>query len=185
MTAVGRIYGEALYDLAAEEQLSGTILEEISALAEILGEEPDFLRLLDTPNLGKDQRLKLLDDCLKGKLHPYVLNFLKLLSQRGHIHCVTDCCKVYRQRYDEDNGILPVRAVTAVKLSQKQQKKLTEKLETLTGRTVRLTNRVEPEVLGGVRLEYGGKYLDGTVSHRLDAVRKMLKTDGKAGLSWN
>ena len=56
-----------------------------------------------------------------------------------------------------------------------QTRKLTEKLVTITGKTVLLTNRIEPGILGGIRLDYDGTRVDGTVSHRLEAVRSMLK----------
>ena len=70
---------------------------------------------------------------------------------------------------------LPVTAVTAVALSEEQAARLKEKLEKLTEKTVELTNRMDPDVLGGVRLDYDGKRLDDTVAHRLDTVRGLLK----------
>ena len=51
----------------------------------------------------------------------------------------------------------------------------TKKLEQLTGKTIDLSCRVDPAVMGGVRLDYDGKRVDGTVRSRLDAVDKMLK----------
>ena len=73
-----------------------------------------------------------------------------------------------------DIGILPVRAVTAVALTESQAQKLTEKLQKLTGKTVELENFVDPSVLGGVRLDYDGKRVDGTVKNRLDSIRELL-----------
>ena len=66
----------------------------------------------------------------------------------------SDCCKVYRDQYNEDNGILPVVAVTAVPLNEGQVVRLTEKLSRVTGKTIALANRVDPSCLGGVRLEF-------------------------------
>ena len=175
MTQVGSVYGEALYDLAKAENLSGLILEEITVLAESFGAEPGFLRLLDAPNLSKDERCKILDESFAGKVHEYVLNFLKILTEKGYARHFADCCEAYLDHYNRDNGILPVRAVTAAALTAGQSQKLTAKLSAITGKTISLTNRVDPGVLGGVRLDYDGKSLDDTVSHRLDAVRSLLK----------
>ena len=44
-----------------------------------------------------------------------------------------------------------------------------------TGKTVELVCRVDPAVLGGVRLDYDGKRVDGTVANRLDTIRTMRK----------
>ena len=175
MTQVGSVYGEALYSLAAEENLSSQILEEISVLNQSFRAEPDFIRLLCVPNLSVQERCGILDDSFRGKVHPYVLNFLKILTEKGYMRHFSDCCKAYEESYNRDNGILPVTAITAVSLNPAQAEKLTAKLCQITGKQVKLHNRVDPEVLGGVRLNYDGKQLDDTVSHRLDAVRSLLK----------
>ena len=60
-------------------------------------------------------------------------------------------------------------------LTKEQAEKLSAKLGQLTGKKIDLTNRVDPGILGGVRLDYDGKRLDDTVSHRLESVRAMLK----------
>ena len=176
MTQVGSVYGEALYTLALEEGLSASIGEELSALEQAFRAEPDFIRLLGTPNLSVQERCNILDDSFRGKVQPYVLNFLKILTEKGYMRHFFDCCKAFEESYNLDNGILPVTAITAVSLNPAQAEKLTEKLCQITGKQVKLHNRVDPNVLGGVRLDYDGKRLDDTVSHRLDAVRGLLKS---------
>ena len=175
MTQVGSVYGEALYTLALEENLSNVILEELSVLEQSFRAEPDFIRLLSSPNLSVQERCNILDDSFRGNVQPYVLNFLKILTEKGYMRHFLDCCKAYEESYNRDNGILPVTAITAVSLNPAQAQKLTEKLCQITGKQVKLHNRVDPQVLGGVRLDYDGKQLDDTVSHRLDAVRNLLK----------
>ena len=175
MTGVGNVYGEALYLLAKEEDRSKTILEELKALDESFSQEPDFLRLLSSPNLPKAERCQILDDSFRGKIDPYLLNFMKILTEKGYIRHFSDCRKGYTLRYNQDNGILSVTAVTAVALSAEQADKLTGKLENITGKTIELVNRVDPGIYGGVRLDYDGQRLDDTVAHRLENIRNLLK----------
>jgi F-type H+-transporting ATPase subunit delta len=175
MTGVGNVYGEALYLLAKEEDRSKTILEELKALDESFSQEPDFLRLLSSPNLPKAERCQILDDSFRGKIDPYLLNFMKILTEKGYIRHFSDCRKGYTLHYNQDNGILSVTAVTAVALSAEQADKLTGKLENITGKTIELVNRVDPGIYGGVRLDYDGQRLDDTVAHRLENIRNLLK----------
>ena len=174
MTQVGTVYGEALYDLAKAEGLSDTIWQELSTLSQCFDREPDFLRLLAAPNLSKEERCGILDSSFRGKVHPYVLNFLKILTEKGYARHFPECCAAYREHYHLDNGILSVDAITAVPLTQEQSARLTGKLKQITGKNIELRNRVEPGVLGGIRLDYDGKRLDDTVSHRLEAIRALL-----------
>lgn len=175
MTEVGSVYGEALYSLAQSEGLSKAILEELTVLNDSFSQEPAYLQLLASPNLSKEERCGILDDSFRGKCHPYVLNFLKILTEKGYTRHFTQCFYAYREHFHVDNGILPVTAVTAVALQPEQAAKLTEKLSSLTGKTVELHNRVDSAVIGGVRLDYNGLRVDGTVEQRLESVRKLLK----------
>lgn len=175
MTEAGSVYGLALYDLAKSEGLTEQILKELDVLRQSFDEEPAFLKLLSTPTLTKQERCDILDNSFRGKLQPYLLNFLKILTEKGYIRYFSQCCDAYRDQYNRDHGILPVTAVTAVPMTEAQQNRLTAKLEALTGKTVELHSRIDPSCLGGVRLDYDGKRLDDTVAHRLDAVRTLLK----------
>lgn len=175
MTEVGSAYGEALYDLAQSENLSDLILDQLRALDESFRQESDFLRLLQSPNLSKQERCGIIDASFNGKIHNYVLNFLKILTEKNYSRHFSDCVAAYRQHYNWDNNILPVTAVTAVPLTKEQSEKLKLKLSTLIGKKIELTNRIDPDILGGVRLDYNGKRLEDTVSHRLESLRAMLK----------
>ena len=175
MTEVGSVYGQALYDLALEEALTKPVLDELEVLLLGFEAEPDFVRLLSTPTLTKQERCQILDQSFRGKVQPYVLNFLKILTEKGYMRHFSDCCTAYREQYYKDNDILLVKAVTAVPMTKEQLVKLTRKLGTITGKQIELRNQTDPEVLGGMRLDYDGKRLDDTVSHRLEAVRAMLK----------
>ena len=175
MTQAANTYAQALYDLAKDEGLGKTVLAELSVLKDVFADTPQYSKLLSTPDIPKQERCGILDDAFRGKVHPYVLNFLKILTEKGYMRHFFDCCKAYEEIYNRDNGILPVTAITAVSLTPAQVEKLTAKLCQLCGKQVKLLSKVDPDVLGGVRLVYDGKQLDDTVSHRLDAVRNLLK----------
>lgn len=175
MTRVGSVYAQALYDLARDEGLDDGILKELKVLREAFGQSPDFLRLLSTPNLSKDERCRIVDDSFRGRVQPYVLNFLKILTEKGYVHHFVDCCDAYREMYNGDHGILPVKVVTAVPLTEDQSDRLSAKLGTITGKNIELEKVIDPKCIGGVRLDYDGKRMDDTVQHRLDAVRSLLK----------
>ena len=177
MTEVGTVYGESLYELAKDEGLAQQIGDQLNVLQQCFRQEPDFVRLLSSPNLTKTERCQILDDSFRDKVHPYLLNFLKILTEKNYVRHFCDCGDAFAERFRQDNGIVRVTAVTAVALSTVQADKLTEKLSRITGKKIELCNRVDPSCLGGVRLDYDGQRLDDTVSHRLDAIRDLLKAD--------
>ncbi len=175
MSSVGADYAGALYGLAKDEGLSQTIYEQIQVLLAAFEQEPAFLRLLGGAGLSGQERCQVLNDSFQGKVHPYVLNLMRIMAGKGDAHQLCDCCRAYICQYKQDHGALQVWAVTAIPLEPPLKKKMIQKLEKLTGRKVELTNRVDPKCLGGVRLEYEGRQIDGTVKTYLDLVAALLK----------
>lgn len=174
MTETAKMYGGSLYDLAAEEGLETRILGELDEVVKLLKENPDYLRLLSTPSIPKKERCGLLDEALRDQVHLYVLNFLKILCEKGTLRELSGCARAYRIRYNEAHGILEATATSAVPLTAEQTESLHAKLETLTGKTIDLKTKVDAKVLGGIRLDIEGTELDGTVQNRLAALRKNI-----------
>jgi len=174
MTHIAKNYADALYELARDEGLDEQLFGQLREIKELLEGNPDYVRLLSAPNLPKSERLSALDEAFSGRVHPYLLSFLKLLCERGHIRELKDCAVQYRRRRNADRGILDAVAITAVPLRDELREKLRVRLQALTGKQVDLQYRIDPGVLGGIRLEYDGKALDGTVRSRLSGIEKTL-----------
>ena len=174
MTEIARMYGGSLYDLAAEEGLETRILDELDEAAKLIRDDPEYLRLLSTPSIPKKERCALLDEAFRGQVHLYVLNFLKILCENGTLRELPGCARAYRIRYNEAHGILEATATSAIALTKEQTAALHQKLEALTGKTIDLQTKVDPAVLGGIRLDIDGTELDGTVQNRLAALRRNI-----------
>lgn len=175
MTELGREYGDGLYALCAEENLTDEVLMQLAMLREQFRLEKDFIRLLSNTALPKQERTQILDKALRGQVHPYVLNFLKILCERGALGDFESCEQAYRQRYNRENGVAEATVTTGAALSAPERDKLLARLNQLTGRKVHLTEKVDASLLGGVLLEVDGKRYDNTLRHRLAEIRQALK----------
>ena len=89
MTHIAREYAQALYGLARDEGQSRDILDQMEIIQDVLEKEPDFLRLLSVPTLSRKEKTDVLDKVFSNKLNTYLLNFLKILSEKGYAkHCL-------------------------------------------------------------------------------------------------
>ena len=174
MTEIARMYGGSLYDLAAEEGLETRILDELDGAAKLIRDDPEYLRLLSTPSIPKKERCALLDEAFRGQVHLYVLNFLKILCEKGTLRELPGCARAYRIRYNAAHGILEATAITAIAMTAAQTEQLRQKLETITGKKIDLATKIDPSVLGGIRLDIEGTELDGTVQNRLATLRRNI-----------
>lgn len=174
MTATARVYGESLYELAREEKKEYKLLKEIQSVRDILQSEPEYSRLLSNPALTKDERKTAVHEAFSGRIDEYLLNFLKILTENGTLSQLPKMSERFEELYNEDKGILPVHCVSAVALTTDERKRLVSALEKRTRKTVVLSEKVDPSVLGGIRLTYGGRLFDGSVKGRLEEIEKQL-----------
>ncbi len=174
MTTDAGLYGQSLYDLAAQEHLTEELLKELSQVESILKENPEYITLLSEPSIPKKERIGLVDKAFGDAVHPYLLNFMKILLENGLLRGFSSCCSIFRSNYNKDNGIAQAVVTGAVELTAEEAEKLKEKLEQISGRKIDLIRKVDPAVLGGIRVELEGKLYDGTVSGRLGDLRRKV-----------
>ena len=167
-------YGRALFLLAKEEGAIDDIKRDVQTAAKVLKDNPKYVKLLDTPALSKEERLSLADNAF-GTLHPTLKNLLKILTERRLVYSFRDICETYLDMYNEEMGIEEVEAVTAIPMSEAQIENMRAKLEAQTGKKIIITNTVDPTILGGVKIRYSGKQVDGSVKTRLDAFADSIK----------
>jgi F-type H+-transporting ATPase subunit delta len=174
MTETARKYGGSFYELAAEENQSDEELSELSEIQKVFKENPEYLRLLAEPSISKQEREKILEEAFGGRVWPYLLNFLKLLCDKGYITEFRGCVKEYRKRYNQDHGIVEATVTSAMELSERQKQALLQKLEKISGKKVDMTCYVNPALIGGIRLDMEGKRYDGSASERLESLRSII-----------
>ena len=167
-------YGKALFMLSEENGSTERVLSDVQTVSSILRENPEYVKLLDTPAIIKAEKLSLIDTAFSC-VDETVRSLLKILCERRMSVMFSDIEKTFCAYYDRSRGIEHVEAVTAVAMSERQLAAMREKLAALTGKTIVITNTISPEILGGVKLRYDGKQLDDSVKTRLEKFEVGLK----------
>ena len=167
-------YSEALFSLSEEMGISDEVLADLNVTAEILKGYPEYVKLLDTPAVSVPEKLSLIDEAF-ATVTTTVKNVLKILAEKHSVHVFFDVAKEFSARYNEARGICTAEIISAVELTDAQTQKLKEKLENMTGKTIVIKNTIDKNTLGGIKLRYLGKELDGTLRARLSAIEKSLK----------
>ena len=177
MTEFGKEYGDGLYALCAEEKITDAVLSQLAELKTLFRQNPDFIRLLSNMSLPKGERVQVADQALQGQVHPFLLNFIKLLVERGAMYEFDSCESAFREAYQADHRISEAQVTTAKPLTDAQRRQLIEKLRGMTGREIQLHEHTDPSVLGGVLLEMDGRRYDNTICRRLGDIRQAIKED--------
>ena len=175
MTETAKIYGGSLYDLAAEENRTEEIYEQMKEIQDLFRENPDYLRLLGEPSIPRKERLGLIETAFGSQAERYLVNFIKLLCEKNLLGEYSMCCEEFTHRYYADHGIAEAIVTTAAALREEQKTSLQKKLEAISGKHVILKEKTDASVIGGIRVELEGKLLDGTVQGRLSGISRRLQ----------
>lgn len=175
MTATARLYGGSLYELAAEEGLTDVLMQQAEEVRTLFQENPDYVKLLMEPSIPKKERTDLIETAFGAEAERYLVNFLKLLCEKGIIGEYSGCCQEFVRRYNADHNIAEAVVTSAVALSEEQMKALQDKLEKISGKRIHLIQVRDASVIGGLRVELEGKQLDGTVQGRMSGLSRKMK----------
>src|SRR2546421_7401909 len=175
MPVAHRVYARALYDAAKDENRIDAVREELGDFVEAQRQVPELRELLRNPQL--DQRLKAsaLEELLGGD-EPLVRNFLLLLAEKNRAGEIDEIAREFDRLVAEAEGILDVELTTAVELSDEETRDVITQIEKASGRKVEATQRVDPDLIGGIVLQAGSLRLDASVRGRLDRLRQELTT---------
>jgi F-type H+-transporting ATPase subunit delta len=173
MTAANE-YGRALFLITEEDGISDKVLSDVKLAEKIFCDNPEYVRLLNSPAVSKAERVSLADGAMGG-LNESLLNLIKILTEKRQVHLFGKAAEEYYRLYDESRGILRVEAITAIPLTKKQSDAIVARLSASLGKTVIVSNTVDASCLGGMKLRYSGIQLDGTVKTRLDKFEEALK----------
>lgn len=169
-----REYGRALFLLTEELGTTERVREEARAVSDLFLANPDYERMLDTPALSPDERIALIDGAL-ADFDENLLNLVKILIERRMAYAVVRTLRMYEEEYMESRGIIRAEVISAIPLNDSQKKRIEEKLGKITGKQVIIDNKVDPSLLGGIKLRYMGIQRDGSIKTRLDDFAASLK----------
>jgi F-type H+-transporting ATPase subunit delta len=174
MSDAAKEYGGALFSLALDEGIDSRILSELRVIRSLFSENPGYIRLLSSPNIPKEERLSCLHELLSERVHPYILNFLKIITERNHVRSVFGCLDEFEDLYYETHGIIRAKAESAVPMTDDQRERLAARVASMTGKQVELDCTVNPALLGGVRLTVNNRLYEGSVKAKLREIGDRL-----------
>ena len=169
-----KTYGESFHSLAKEQGIAKEILSELRYVSALFREHPDYVNILDSPQIARSELMEILNEDFFGKVNRYTLNFLKLLCEKHMVHCIDECFKEYEKQYNKYNNIRIVSVTTAKPVSEELVEKLAKRLEEKTGGKIVLKRKIYESCIGGIIIETDGMKIDSSVKTELENIKQSL-----------
>lgn len=171
--ASARRYAQAVFEIASESGELERWLDDLTQLADSITSD-EFRQTLSAPRISMSQKEALIRESLGSSVGPLALNLMSLLASRGLVDMLPGIADVFQDMLDAHQGVERAEVVSAVALTDEQRQQVAEMLNDLSGNDVRLTARVDPEILGGLVIRVGDKVMDGSARARLQNMRREL-----------
>lgn len=167
-------YATALYGLI-DQSKSEAYLGVLQGFCSLLEDNEPVKAALCSYSISKEEKERLLDICLKGNELPHVLEFLKVVSSHHRINRINRIVEAFASLVNEQLGVKEGMVYSASPLSRAQVEELEAAFTKRLGSKVKLRNKVDENLLGGVKVALEGKVYDGTLRSRLLELQKNLK----------
>jgi F-type H+-transporting ATPase subunit delta len=170
--AAARRYARAVFELAEQEGQVDEWGRRLASIRELLS-DPEVDAVLTNPTIPNDQRMALVSEA-PHVLEPESTNLAKLLIESNRVHDVAGIEAEFQRLADEAAGRLRAIVTTAVELTSNDRDRVEEELSKRLGKEIRMQVVVDPRILGGLKLQYGDRLVDASVSTRLQQLRRRL-----------
>ena len=173
---VGDRYAQALFELADGQGRLPQVEGDLKSLEEARRENADFRRLVASPAYAAEDKGRALAAVAKaGGADPLTSKFLGLLARNGRASALPAVAKSFAALAAAKRGAVAAEVTTAVPLTDAQATGLKSSLRQALGKDPELTIRVDPAILGGLRVRVGSRLYDASLKGRLDQLKSALK----------
>lgn len=173
--SIAKTYGEALFDLALEENNIDALTEEVEAVHDIFAQNEELIKLLNHPKISREEKVSVIEKVFKGRISDTIVGFLIIIVDKGRYNEINGIFVYYLDKVKEYRNIGVAYITSAITLNQDQKDKILQKLLQTTKYTqFELHFTVDKSILGGLIIRIGDRVVDSSIKNQLKNMTKAL-----------
>ena len=173
---VGGRYAQALFDLAKDQKLVAQVEADLKSLKAAIADSRDLRILLESPAFSAADKGKgLAAIANKAGFNATTKKFLGLLTSNGRASALPAAISGYEKLAADARGEVHAQVTTALPLTAAQAKGVAQALRQALGRDPQIETRVDPAILGGIKVRVGSRLFDASLRSKLDSLKFALK----------
>lgn len=173
--AVEKNYSLALFDAVREENEDLELArDQLDSVWEIVKDCDGFEKLMDSPTVSEEEKLAVIKEAFGGKLSRCLYNFLCVVTEGKRWNYFDKMRKAFTNLCNEELGIAEITVTTPYPLSPEQREKIIKKMSEIIGKQIKMSEKTDKSLVGGVVVDYGDTRMDGSVKTRLENLKGNL-----------
>ncbi|HUF46712.1 MAG TPA: ATP synthase F1 subunit delta [Vicinamibacterales bacterium] len=176
--ALARRYAAALFDVVQRTGKADEAVRDLLALRDLVAAHDELRRAFEARGVPAAQKKKVLEAVVAqvGLASVEVARLLGLMAERDRLAMIPAVAAAFEARVNQARRIMPADIVTAAPLDEVNRTAIAGALERATGNEVRLRERVDGSLVGGVVARVGSIVFDGSVARQIERLRERLLT---------
>ena len=171
---IARRYGNALFEVAKEQDSLAETATELNEIKAALEKEPGFVVFMTSPQIDEKVKKDTLESMAKGA-SSLVANLLHMLFDYHRIANLESIIGEFNRLYDADRKIVRATVRTAIALEDDQKQKLAATFAKIeNANQVILDEKVDPSIIGGVVLQSESHIYDGSIRSKFEQIKRLL-----------
>ena len=172
---ISKTYGDALFELALEEDRIDDYVGEVDALLTIFRDNPELSKLLNHPKISKEEKITVVGQIFEGKISKELLGLINMIVEKDRNNAMEDIFKYFIDRVKEYKNIGVAKVTSAVELSDAQKSQVEKRLLETTGYVkFEISYDVDKDLIGGMVIRIGDRVVDSSIRTRLYELTKEL-----------
>lgn len=168
-------YGQALFELATEGSKVSELLAEVKALKDVFTAESDFIRLMKHPQVTSEEKVKIIEDSLKGKISDDLIGLLVIMIEKDRFSDIIPVFEYFINAVNQLEKRGSAKVSTPAELSDKQKDSVKEKLLATTDyKEMDIDYEVDASLIGGMVIRIGDRVVDSSIRTQLNELKKDL-----------
>lgn len=173
---MGARYAQALFELAMDENSVAAVEADLRSLISMTAASPDLRALLVSPKFSSDDKGKgLAAIAKKADFSALTQKFLAFIVAQRRTAALPAINTSFAALSAAHRGVVSAEVVTALAMSPAQVKGVAAALRSALGKDPEITTRVDPSILGGIKVRVGSRLYDASLKSKLDSLKFALK----------
>jgi F-type H+-transporting ATPase subunit delta len=174
---VAQRYAKALLQIGEKQNTVANLQHELNSVVGMVKSQPDLERLCLHPLIPPSRKAAVFEEILqKGNASETIRRFFMVVAKAARLNLIYELAESFNGLVDRHQGILSAEVVSAQQLTEAQVHALTESFAKRTGKKIRLAMRLDPNLLGGLKIQVGSTIYDASLQGRLRMLRARLFT---------
>jgi len=168
-------YAKSVIDLARERNVLDAVHSDMLQIIEVLKQNTQLQAVLKNPIIKLDRKENILKEIFGKTANPLLVSFFSMLIKKGRAGVLYQSAKEFITQYNVEKGIIEASVTSASPLSQEHYNEIVALIKKDYGKEVILTNRVEPDLIGGFILTIGDRQIDTSIAGKLNKLEQLFK----------